>query len=322
MTDGGALRLGLALCALALALLAVVQSRGPQVAAGQPAAAHPWRPFTEDGPWNAPIPDGPRLDDDDRAIAAYLGADGYGHANLYEFGVPVYEASSATPRYDVSCTQEWGRCALEQEPVPIPDGARPAPGSDGAMVVLDRSTNRSYDFWQAQRLPDGSWTASWGGVADTLGDGYLPGAGQTGAGVSRLAGVVRAFELEQGYIGHALVFSTDNACQDVHRYPASKTDGHSQRADCIDQGTRIQLDPGIDVDAIPGITEGERVVAKALQTHGAYAMDNGGARMAFVFEHPALERDRYAESGFTYDYYRMDRIPWDSLRILRRWDGD
>jgi len=317
-----ALAAGLVLCVLAFALLAAVQGREPQAAGDGPAPVNPWRPFTHDSAWNDPIPDNPQLDAGSAAIAAYLSADGYGHANLYEYGVPVYEAGSSTPRHRVECRSDWGPCGLEEEPVPIPDGARPAPGSDGAMVVIDRSTNRSYDFWQARQLPDGSWTASWGGVVDTSGDGYTPGAGQTGAGVPRLAGVVRTFEIEQGYIGHALVFSTDNACgEDDFRYPASKSDGYSERPDCIPQGARIQLDPGIDIAAIPDITPAEKTVARALQTHGAYAIDNGGARMAFIFETPLREQDPYQGMGFTYDYFRLDHIPWADLRVLRQWDG-
>jgi hypothetical protein len=299
---------------LVLALVAALPEAGPQ-------AVSPSRPFADNSAWNSPIPSNAVLDDESKAIADYLVADGFGIANVYEFGVPVYEAVGSTPRSRVDCTEAWGLCDLEREPVPIPDVARPSPGSDGAMVVLDSSTGVSYDFWQARRERDGWWSVSWGGVVDTTGDGYTPGAGQTGAGVPRLAGVVRTSEVEQGIIPHALVFSTDNACRGEHRYPASKTDGASDRDDCIPQGARIQLDPAIDVDGIPDITPGERMVARALQTYGAYAIDNGGARMAFIFENPAAEQDPYPDAGFAYDYYRLDLVPWEGLRVLARWDG-
>lgn len=311
MTRRGVIIRCLALCVI-IALFALVAA----LPRAERATGSPSRPFTDDSAWNSPIPPRAPLDENSEAIADHLTGEGFGIANLYEYGVPVYEAVQSTPRSPVDCLQDWGRCPLESEPVPIPTSARPSPGSDGAMVVLDSSTGTSYDFWQAERQPDGGWTTSWGGVVDTSGDGHTPGAGQTGAGVPRLAGIVRVSEVKQGVIPHALVFSTDNACVDVFRYPATKTDGHSERDDCIPQGARIQLDPDIDVDAIEDITPGERMVARALQTYGAYAIDNGGARMAFIFENPSGEQDPYPDAGFTYDYYRLSLVPWDGLRVL------
>jgi len=279
------------------------------------------RPFTEDSAWNQPIPDEIVVDRDSQVMVDHLAGDGYANANLDAFGVPVYHADGDTPRRRVTCTRQWDACGLDQEPVPIPDGARPSPGSDGAMVVIDTATGRSYDFWQARPGPDGSWVASWGGIVDVSGDGYTPGAGQTGAGMPRLAGVVRTSEIGRGDIPHALVFSTDNACRGTHRYPASKTDGRSDRPDCIPQGSRVQLDPGLPVDEIPGLTPAERAVARALQTYGAYVVDNGGARMAFIFETPTSGEDPYPAAGLLHDYQRFDDIPWERLRVLRRWDG-
>lgn len=280
------------------------------------------RPFSADSPWNAPIPDDPVIDPKSDRMAGYLAGNGPAVAALAEFGVPVYGADASTPRYRVGCRAPWGVCDLARRPVPVPDGARPAPGSDAAMVVVDWAERRSYEFWEAERLPGGGWTAGWGGVVDIDGDGYAPdGTLPTGAGVSRLAGVVRTSELDRGRIPHALVFSTDNACWGDHRYPAAKTDGTSRRPDCIPEGARVQLDPGVDVAALPGLTPAERMVAVALQRHGAYAIDNGGAAMAIVFETPGGDRGAYARAGVAHDYTALAGIPWDRLRVLRQWDG-
>lgn len=277
------------------------------------------RPFAADSAWNTAIPATPAIDPWSGLMVAHLSRGPHpAVANLYDYGVPIWEADAATPRYSVKCLQPWGTCQLEQQPVPVPPGAHPSSGSDAAMVVVDSSTRRSFEFWQA-RNGGAAWTTSWGGVVDVNGSG-TPGAA-VGSGVSRLAGVVRISELERGWIDHALVFSTDNACRWSRRYPASKTDGSSSRPDCIPEGARIQLDPRLDVDALPGLTGGERIVARALQTYGAYAIDNGGAPMAFIFEMPSGEADPYPSLGFTYDYFGMDRIPWNRLRVLRSWNG-
>ena len=278
------------------------------------------RPFADTSPFNVAVPANPTLDPNSSAIAAAFGGTAY--AILYEFGIPMYDADASSPRYSMNCTQNWGICALESAltGVPVPPEAVPHSGSDGAMVVVDWSTNKSYEFWQARRTPTGAWEASWGDISDLAGTGT--GSTATGAGISRLAGVVRTYEIAQGNIDHALVFGTNNTCRGTYRYPATKTDGGSQNANCIPEGARIQLDPSIDVDAIPGITPGEKTVAKALQRHGAYCNDSAGTTMAFSFELPAAgEADPYPGAGLAWDYYNMPHIPWNRLRVLRNWNG-
>jgi hypothetical protein len=242
-----------------------------------------------------------------------------GVADLYAYGVPIWDAYSGTPVYDINCTRDWGTCGLELGPVPIPTNASATPvANDGAMVVVDWTTRRSFEFYDTQRSGSG-WTSGWGGVLSI--DGIGNGGAATGSDISRLAGVVRTYEMRQGVINHALVFSTNNACHGVYRFPAGTTDGSSLRSSCVPEGARIQLDPSINVDNIPNITAGERTVARALQKYGAYVIDNGGANMAFIFEVPSGETDPYPSVGFTGDYFGMDRIPWTRLRVLRQWDG-
>jgi hypothetical protein len=272
------------------------------------------------------IPASPVLDPNSAAQVSWLsgavtGTPSPAIANLYNYGVPIWEADASTPRYRIDCVKPWGTCGLELEAVPIPDGATATPvEKDGAMVIVDHVAKRSYEFYEAQKL-NGIWQAGWGGVLAIDGDGVgSPTNSATGSAVSRLAGVIRISEIKAGVIDHALVFSTDNACTSTYRYPAAKTDGRSTRTDCIPEGARIQLDPRIDVEALP-MTSGERMVARALQKYGAYAIDNGGAKMAFIFEVPSGEADPYPSVGLTRDYFGMNGIPWRSLRVLRSWTG-
>ena len=294
--------------------------------------------------WN-PIPAAPRLDAASASVAQALASSGSRIADLYQFGVPIYEAGPSTPRYQLTVTQagadRWGDNDLVHQLVPIPDGAVPAPGSDGKLVVVDRGANRVYDLWVARRTGSG-WTADWGGVypLDGTGSSMNPAyqgpyavpwpqavSRGTGSGISSLAGVVRADEIAAGSIPHALVFSTDMACGPAQtgpfRWPATTTDGWSTgSAPCIPEGGRVQLDPSIDLAAIPGITRAELAVGRALQTYGAYAIDNGGARMAFIFEDPKPgQADPYPAAGLTGDYAGLDRLPWNGLRLLASWNG-
>jgi hypothetical protein len=264
------------------------------------------------------IPANPVLDPNSATIAGYLGSEGKATADLYEYGNPVWEATASTPHYNVTCTENWGTCPLSAAPIPIPASAEASSGSDGSMVVIDWSTRTGYDFWRARKTSSG-WTAAWGTVFSI--DGMGTEGGATGAGMPLLAGMIRAYEIEQGYIDHALTFATDNACRTVLRYPASKTDGSSSQANCIPEGARVQLNPSINVDAIPGITPAERMIAHALQIYGAYADNNGGAKMAFSFENPINRPNPYPAAGLAWDYYGMPHIPWNQLRVLSRWNG-
>lgn len=283
-------------------------------------------PFTADGPWNAAIPADPVIDPASSAMVAKLASGAKpGIANLYDYGARIYRATSDTPRYRVECSKRWGACALEAEPggVPIPDGAVGNGGSDNAMTVIDRAAGRAYCFW---RYGNDTRTTSWGGAynLDTDGGGTHD-TGCTGSGLPSLGGPVRVAEMEAGYIPHALVFAT-RFCQGPDngpnfRFPAGKTDGKWFGTGAVPEGARIQLDPTINVNAIPGITTGEKIVARALQTYGAYAGDCGAANMSFTFEDPKNGSDPYPSLGFTWDYYDMDHIPWNRLRVLRTWNG-
>jgi hypothetical protein len=272
------------------------------------------RAFSASSPWNAPIPASPTLDANSAAMAGYLGSEMKANADLYEYGSPVWTAGEGDPFNRVLCTESWGTCQLSEQQIPIPANAEGARGSDGSMIVIDPSTGRGYDFWRAHRTSPTSWSTAWGTRFSLTGTGT--GGGATGAGVPLLAGLPRLFEMTQGHVDHALGFITTNTCANVYRYPASKTDGHSTSSNCIPEGARIQLDPSINVDAIPGITPGEKIVAHALQTYGAYCKDSGGSRLAFGFEDPLGKSNPYPSLGFSGDYYPMPHIPWNHLRVL------
>ncbi len=271
------------------------------------------RPFAATSPFNLPLPTNPRLDLNSAALVEHLRQNNHGAA-ITDYGVPIYFADTTTPRRPVPCIKDWGTCPTAK-PVPIPAEAKPSPGSDAAMVIIDWSTRIVYEYWQYQ-----TDKTSWSHAQSIDGDGRHGGA--VGAGVSRLAGVVRIAELQAGVIPHALVFSSDMICPRIFRYPASKTDGSNLAGitPCLPEGARIQLDPSVQVDSLPGLTRGERMVARALQRYGAYAIDNGGARMALIMQMPtASTGNPYPSLGLA-DHQAI-RLAWDRLRVLASWNA-
>jgi hypothetical protein len=127
-------------------------------------------------------------------------------------------------------------------------------------------------------------------------------------------------EIADRNIPHALALQSENACP-TFRPPALKSDGWSDRSDCIPEGARLQLDPTIDLDAL-GLSEGEKAVATALQRYGGFLMDVAKAPLSVSFEldthaEPGTLGQTYTDAGFRWDYDAMERIPWEKLRVLK-----
>ena len=239
-------------------------------------------------------------------------------ADIIQYGEPIYTVNASTPRYNVSCTENWGVCSLGQAPVPIPAGATPSPGTDGDMVIYDPIAHLSYEFWQASQV-NGNWQVSWGAVVSTTGVGnwdIYGNPGGTGSGISVLQGIATTAEMQAGNIPHALSFSSSLTCSSFVA-PAVKSDGSGSLPNCLPEGSRIQLNPAIDLAAIPGITPFELTVGRALQTYGAFLKDTGGASLALSFQEPPTSgADPYAALGASGDYYNMPHIPWSQLRVV------
>ena len=295
-----------------------------------------------------PVPNSPRLDPQNvRIVRGLLSEPGTtAILNTYAYGQPVYEADGGTRRYRVHVLragqQEWGDNVLAHQAVPIPEGAQPSSGDDGKLIIVDKESGRVFDLWRAKRVGSG-WQAEWGGIYALGGSGssrratYGDGPGQvswpqplsrgTGSGISSLAGLVRAQDLKVGVIHHALVFSSDRTCGPAqtgpYRWPATTTDGWVTDAPCIPEGARLQLDPRLDLDTLPGLSPLERMVGVALQKYGAYCVDMGGARMALIAEvahtpSQSVVMDRFQIEG---DYTPMARLPLSRVRVLATWDG-
>jgi hypothetical protein len=257
-------------------------------------------------------------------MTAEVARSGRMYANLVAFGIPVYTAKVTTPRYRVGCDMEgiWGPCPLSRRPMPIPRRAEPNSGDDGVLTVVDPATGAVGEYWRARRSGNG-WSASFGAVNSLTGSGW--GGSSTGAGASRLAGVVRVREIERGVIPHALVLQSAHACAVKFRPPARKTDGTSTRSDCIPEGARLQLDPKLDLSALR-LTRAERAVARAMQVYGGYLIDRSGTSLSVSFERArdasvSSPGSAYLASGLRWDYDALDGVPWRRLRVLERWQG-
>ena len=277
----------------------------------------PEHPFDCKSPWNTPLPKNPVIDPNSGAIskAVLTANDRVVNMILYAFGQPVYTSTATTPYATVG-----GRGPHFN--LPLDPSWRPNAGADSKMNIFDTKTGTSYEL---QGYNQNDKSAYWGvkhNYVTGLADGYPTngeGAGPTGSGMSQLAGMVRISDIKSGKIEHALSFITSDPQAGAFRYPASGTDGKRTAPYGIAEGMRIQLDPTLNVDTLPGITAGEKMVAKALQKYGAYCTDTGGGNnmaMGFYAEKPTTTADPYPGVGFNGDWAQLTHVPRDRYRVV------
>jgi hypothetical protein len=289
----------------------------PSASSSQPGSSTPFQPSSS---FNTKISADAKLDPNSSAMIARATRTNALNANLVEYAIPIYATAISTPGTSVQCTvTQWGPCPFDGYEIPIPATAKASPGSDAAMVVVDTSSRRVYELWQAAKDSKGTWTTSFGGVSNLDGSGW--GGAGTGAGASRLAGVIRISEITAGTIPHALALQIDNACVGTYRAPAVKTDGTASRSDCIPEGAHIRLDPSVNLASL-SLTPAERAVGKALQDYGGFVVDRGGAPLSVSFElDPTAAGGNsigaaYQRAGLRWDYDDLAGLPLSRLQVL------
>lgn len=284
-----------------------------------------------------PIPASPVIDASSANYITSVSSQGKLRLATYAFGVPVYviPPDGTAPTVSVNVTVFGIRTATMR----IPNAAAPSPGTDGAMVIIDYPLGKQYGFWQAVKS-GGQWSASGAEIYDLDSDGRIAidGAGVTGWGMSRMAGVALRSEIEaawpNGHIPHALVYAGRASAPTVFRYPARKTDGSNigGTANPIPEGSRIQMNPAFNVETAD-MTTIEKIICRTMQIYGMYVIDNAGGQVVILQGNdptlatpPSNPGDPTATGGWAQDYgiawdYFGDSIPWEQCRVLASWDG-
>jgi hypothetical protein len=319
-----------------------------------PSAAHAvsgppdFRPFAPDSVWNLPLRDDAPLDpNSDDYIADFLTnemATGNRWIASTHCGMPLYWATAETPRVAVKLdSSQYQDPALKRAwaNVPIPDDAVPAECEDENFAVFQRQPDGSVDtweFWKIRKATDGTWTAFWGGAtrdverdsgtasslswvdpAATSSTNALRSSwawNVTAAGFSQSAGVITTSELQAGRIDHAVAFAIGNPATSA-RWPAQRWDGRSSRTWALPEGTRLRLDPSLDLSQIT-MTPMVRMIAVAAQRYGIIVRDRTGADEVFNVEDPQPDRPSPLEALLKgkYPSEALAVFPWASLQIL------
>jgi hypothetical protein len=265
-----------------------------------------WRPFSDDSPWNQPVPASAPSDPNSAAMIGDFASRGALHVNLRDWSVPVYFVDAdKTPKHAVIDSRPgiFGAGFEFPRQIPIPDDAVASPpvqdDSDNHLCIVDRRKNLEWGMWLARRNAQGEWTTGLGAVTDLSGTGVAPpwfaarrefdAHRARASGFPLIAGLMLADEFASGRIRHALVFAYDHCRAGFFVPPAStaqvKVPGTSSFSG-IPMGGRIQLDPAWDVEH-SGLSPAGKIIARALQEYGAYCGDYAGANVLYAENSPA-----------------------------------
>jgi hypothetical protein len=215
-------------------------------------------------------------------------------AGPYDYGHPIYYASSSDPIVNLHCTAYCNTVDNGGFPATmhIPAAARPAGGTDAHLAVI-QPDGTEIDLW-ATTPPSGNWTTNATVTAQAIancgsfisGSGFTPtGPAATAGGACLGAGLLRANELAAGTINHALFLIAQ--CAVGSQYPAFPNAG----TDACTNGQGPALGARLWYDVADAITDAnanlkpwEKAILKALHDYGGYLEDDasGGAAVSGI----------------------------------------
>jgi opacity protein-like surface antigen len=186
------------------------------------------------------------------------------------YGIPFNVVGAGATKYKVKFTY-----ADESDAGPYPIPARPKieGGSDRHLLVVDRSSCKLYELFDARRTASGGWKAGAGAIWK-LTSNHLRPKGWTSAdaaGLPILPGLVRYDEVAAGAIRHALRF-TAPITRRAYIYPARHYASSNTSKSLPPMGLRVRLKASVD---IRGFGPQARVVLRALKLYGMILADNG-----------------------------------------------
>ncbi len=249
-----------------------------------------WRPYASDSPFNDPISRRPHVKNGSNGTIDQLtsASDGVSHFvagdEARDWGVAMYYSDSSDPVYTVHCTEPWGTCAVEGAQIHLPEGAEPSgvwplptPDADydSHLTVVDQTTGWEYDLWNIRSIKNGQIVIKWGGKTRVDGDGL--GSDAVAARFGAAAGLIRAEELEEGKIDHALSLTVP--CTDGFTWPATKgalecSDAGMPTHNALQNGDLLQLK--MSRKRISKFPRWKTAILAAWKKYGAYVGDTTG----------------------------------------------
>lgn len=287
--------------------------------------------FSAPVPWTEDVSGAAVSDRSDAIIAALNAAGGWGNDNVLQtdFAIPIFFADSSTPRMEVVGRDEYcyGGPDCDDVPaeVPVPSNAYiegsqdlicDAESEDCHLLVVERDQNKLYEMYQASQ--EGDQIAVGGLFVWDLGKEYsdtLRGEQCTSAdaaGFPIAAMTPTADEVAAGEVGHALRFILPNDRMKANVYvpPATHAGGpESTDPNAPPYGVRFRLKSDFDDSSF---SDSQKVIIKALQTHGMLLSDGG--EIALTFADDKTSTAKWADLGI--DSQTFNAITPDQFEVV------
>ena len=293
-----------------------------------------FRCFSKDSPWNTPISPNPNVSPSSTVMISRLKAEtGYLKCSYRKWTSPIFVIDSKdAPLRDVISTGNEVHPSVDPngdnlvEGIPIPEGVWPDPKSDGHLILVDPNLKRDWEFSRFKIKSDGSITASRIYSWDLSGPGFTkPFSGKNwwtigavAAGLPFIGGLIKPTEFEALKIEHALICALPNIRKSMLPDqppelcpPAARTDGRGYGADYIPMGSRLQLDPDLDLNGL-GLSAPAKAVAAAMQNYGMFVGLSSGDFKIF-FQNMGPDGKYWAPFRLKEE---LARIPIEYFRVL------
>ncbi len=292
--------------------------------------------FAAAEPWTTDVSGAEKSDRSDAIIHTLgdLGGWGSGNALQTDFSIPIFYADDSTPRVEVTGTEDYCYGGQDcdsvpaQMPVPVdaniegstdltcdPSGNTEGQG-DCHLLVAERDDQKLYEVYQGNKSHDGIaaqgffvWDLN-KAYPDNLRGDQCTSADAAGFPVAALTPT--ADEVASGAVNHALRFilPNDRMKADVYVHPATHAGGpESTKAGAPAYGVRFRLRPDFDES---DYTEPQKVIIKALKTHGMLLSDGGEIALAFADDRTSSAK--WADLGI--DAQTFSNIGVDQFEVV------
>jgi serine/threonine-protein kinase len=282
--------------------------------------------FNGPQPWTADVSGAPKSDRSDAIIGALSAAGGWGTDNRLQidFSNAISVADGSTPRMQVVGTEDYCFGGPDCDPVPaempVPENANIGGSSDlqcditgntegqadCQLLVVDREGQKLYETYQSTKEGEGLKTAAffvWDlnkQYPENLRGDQCTSADAGGFPISAMTPT--ADEVASGSIDHAIRFilPNDRIRAGVYVHPASHAGGpESLDPNAPPYGVRFRLKADFDET---GYTDSQKVVIKALKTHGMLLADGGQVPLTFADDRTSSAK--WADLGIASDTFR------------------
>ncbi|MDD5673483.1 MAG: fibronectin type III domain-containing protein [Chitinivibrionales bacterium] len=157
----------------------------------------------------------------------------------------------------------------------VPAGAAPSADPDGHLAIYQPG-GLVLECYGAVVCGNGDVVAGMAGFSDPLGDGTGYDNGRCASMLPNYAGKIRKGEITNGVIPHALSCNISRLLlKKAIQWPAFAFDMNDNYSGILPMGCLLAIPPNVNINTLALSAQG-KIVAKAAQDYGIYAVDRGG----------------------------------------------